>query len=371
MFNPFKRLPVDPSSGRFYKGFLRLSDKGGQFGYKGVSRIYSQEKGDPNVKGISGFDSVVRLNSTYLELVDQSYNWRGTWTLAGVIFFCMFFGLFCYSFIGVMMGWGGYSFGFWFGTLLIWAITLPLSLLTYRMMTSEVFFSTYYPIRFNRKNGMVYVYQSGGTVLFVPWRDIHFVLTSAKMGSSTQWTIVGCTTEEDGDTVAKAIPLPIDLSQGPEVILMYWEFIRCYMEEGDEYLPDLVDTIPWCPPVEKQKEGWLFGLLYLSKQLFGRLGLIVNALQLPIFFVISFPRWLVMATCNIPVWPAEVVSACQPAENDPVNKGAENNPPQVWRPMLGLQGKTRYAQSFAREREAMDRIIARLKVKYGGQESTD
>ncbi|MGV3344743.1 DUF6708 domain-containing protein, partial [Enterobacteriaceae bacterium LUAb1] len=250
-------------------------------------------------------------------------------------------------------------------------VTLLLSWIAYRIMVTEVFFSTYYPIRFNRKNGMVYVYQSGGTVLSVPWRDIHFVLTSAKMGFSTQWTIVGCTTEEDGDTVAQAIPLPIDLNWDPEDLTMYWEFIRCYMEEGDEYLPDLADTLPWCPPVEKQKEGWLFGLFYLSKQFFGRLGLLVNALQLPVFFVISFSRWLVMATSKIPVWPAEVAAACQQAANDPVNKGADNNPPQVWRSMLGLQGKKRYAQSFAREREAMDRIIARLKARYGGQESAD
>jgi len=364
MFNPFKRLPGDPSK-RFNAPFLNLSDNS-------ISRIYSQQTGDPDVKGIYGFDSVVRLNSTYLELVDRSYNWRGTWTLAGAFFFCLIFiGTFL-SLIVPMLWEGGYPLQTWIYLIVVWClISLPLSWVTYRLMTSEIFFSTYYPIRFNRKNGMMYVYQSGGTVLSVPWRDIHFVLCSAKMPLSTQWTIVGCTTEEDGDTVAETIPLPIDLSQGPEVILMYWEFIRCYMEEGDEYLPDLVDTIPWCPPVEKQKEGWLFGLLYLSKQLFGRLGLIVNALQLPIFFVISFPRWLVMATSKIPAWPAEVVAACQPAADDPVNKGAENNPPQVWRPMLGLQGKTRYAQSFAREREAMDRITARLRAKYGGQESAD
>ena len=364
MFNPFKRFPVDPSSNRFYKGFRRLSDKG-------VFKIYSQKTGDPDVPGISGFDSVVRLNTTYLELVDRSYNWRGTWTLAGVIFFCLSFSLFCYSIIGVVLGWGGRSFGIWFGTVLIWAITLPVSLLTYRLMTSEVFFSTYYPIRFNRKNGMVYVYQSGGKILSLPWQDLRFVLRSTKGRLAKEWTIVGCLTGEDGDTVTECIPLPINLESDPDVLTMYWEFIRCYMEEGDEYLPDLADSIAWCPPVEKQKEGWLFGLLYLSKQWFGRLGLLVNALQLPFFFVISFTRWLVMLTCKIPEWPAEVAAACQPDENDPVNKGAEHNPPQVWRPMLGLQGKERYARTFAKERGAMDRVVARLKAKYGGQDHVD
>ena len=58
MFNPFKRFPADPSK-QFDKMFLRLSDKG-------VSRVYSQKTGDPDVKGIYGFDSVVRLNSTWI-----------------------------------------------------------------------------------------------------------------------------------------------------------------------------------------------------------------------------------------------------------------------------------------------------------------
>ncbi|HBO0703843.1 TPA: hypothetical protein L4C48_004518, partial [Enterobacter kobei] len=160
MFNPFKRLPADPSK-RFYKPFLRLSDKN-------ISRIYSQSSGDPEVKALSGFDSVVRINSTYLELIDRFYKWRGTNTLAGALFFCLFFGVFCYTTtLFAISGKGGFII--WFTVILTWGITLPLCLGLYRMMTSEVFLTTYYPIRFNRKNGMVYVYQSGGTVLTIPW----------------------------------------------------------------------------------------------------------------------------------------------------------------------------------------------------------
>lgn len=40
MFNLFERLPADPSK-RFNTPFLRLSDKN-------VSRIYSQQAGDPD-----------------------------------------------------------------------------------------------------------------------------------------------------------------------------------------------------------------------------------------------------------------------------------------------------------------------------------
>ena len=357
MFKPFKRLPADPSK-RFYTPFLRLSDKN-------ISRIYSQSSGDPEVKALYGFDSVVRINSTYLELVDRFYNWRGMWTTAGAFLFCLFFGVFCYTTtLFAISGKGGFII--WFTVILTWGITLPLCLGLYRMMTSEVFLTTYYPIRFNRKNGMVYVYQSGGTVLTIPWKTLRFAMYETKMPLSTQWTIVGCVPGEDGDTITRTIPLPIDLSWGPEMMLVYWEFIRCYMEEGDEYLPDLADTVPWCPPVENRREGWLFGLLYLCRQV-SRLGLVVNVLQFPILFVLSFPRWLVMRTSTIPVWPPEVEAACRPDENDPVNKGAEHNPPQIWRPMLAWQGKECFAKVFARERSASERIIARLKAKYGDE----
>ncbi|MFY9997178.1 MAG: DUF6708 domain-containing protein [Leclercia sp.] len=361
MFNPFKRLPADPSK-RFYKGFLRLSDKR-------VFKIYSQKAGDPDVPGISGFDSVVRLNSTYLELVDRNYRWRGGWSLAGAFFFCLFLVGGAQSLIS-QFGAGFHSAVVWVVAIIIWGITLLLSWGTYRMMTSEVFFSTYYPIRLNRKNGMVYVYQSGGTVLSAPWRDIRFTLSSGKVFCSTEWTIFGCLIAEDGNSITQGFPLPVNLNLGAESLGMFWEFIRCYMEEGDEYLPDLADTISWCPPVEKQKEGWFFGLLYLYKQYVWQ-GLIFNLPLFPLVLLISITRWLVMLTCKIPEWPAEVAAACRPDENDPISKGAEHNPPQVWRPMLGLQGKERYARTFAKERGAMDRVVARLKAKYGGQNHAD
>jgi hypothetical protein len=63
-----------------------------------------------------------------------------------------------------------------------------------------------------------------------------------------------------------------------------------------------------------------------------------------------------------------VEAACQVADNDPVNKGPEHNPPQLWRQMLAIQGKKRFDEVFATERAAMNRITARLKEKYGASE---
>ncbi|OAT77134.1 hypothetical protein A9B99_07450 [Mangrovibacter phragmitis] len=359
MINQFKRTPYDPSF-RFYTTFSKLSDDS-------VLKVYSQTEGNPDVKAVSGFDSVVRLNSTYMEMVDRCYDYRGGMTLLGGFIFSLTFILNFLIPVYKMIWLGAFELAGILIMAVVWVVLiLPVSLLSYKVLLAEMFFSTYYPIRFNRKTGMVYIWQAGGKVQTIPWRDIRFVLYEEKKFRSKEWSLIGCLTAEDGNTVTQAIPLSINLDWTPEVIDMYWEFIRCYMEEGDEYLPDLADTIPWCPPVDQQKEGWLFGLLYISKQPV-RIGLLVNFPLIPIFLAVSLVRWLVMLTSKIPRWPADIMAACQVAENDPVSKGPEDNPPQLWRPMLAMQGKKRHARTFAKETSAMDRIIARLKNQYGGE----
>jgi len=359
MVNIFKRLLADPA--RIYKEkFSTLNDKR-------IIKQYSQTTGNPEVPSISGLDSVVRLNSTYLELVDRLYYWRGMATLyGGVAFFWMFILCFLWILIQVLLK-GGVDLVGWTALIVSWGIiALPVSWVSYKALISEILGLTYYPIRFNRVNKMVYMYQAGEQVLAVPWRDITFVLGS-NGGWSESWSIFGCITDESGEKVTAIIPLPARLNWSQESLGIFWEFIRCYMEEGDESLPDLADATTWCVPVEKQKESWLFGLLYLYKQ-YVWLGLIINLPLLPVILLISIVRWVIMQTSRIPVWPEEVEAACQVADNDPVNKGPEHNPPQLWRQMLAIQGKKRFDEVFATERAAMNRITARLKEKYGASE---
>ena len=351
----FKRHASDPS--RIYKErFININDKH-------ILGRYSQQWGNPKVPSISGLDSVVRFNSTYLELTDRLYFWRGAVTLFGSVIFCIvFIASFLWQLVDILLQ-GGIEPLSWGILIMVWAlIILPMSFVSYKLMFSEVFYNTYYPIRFNRKNKMVYVYREGKPVLAVPWREIVFVL-SANGSKAKSWSIYGCVTDEDGETVTAVIPLPVRLEWGAEYPAIFWEFLRCYMEE-ESCLADLADTIPYCLPLDKQKEGWLFGLAYLCKQN-GRLGLLVNLPLFPPLLLVSIARWLVMLTCRVPAWPPEVEAACAVAADDPINKGAETNPPQVWRSMLAVQGRVRYARAFAKERSAMDRIIAYLKEKYG------
>jgi len=353
----FIHMPLEPSS--FYKiGVNHINGK------EILDRYYQGEP-RPNVLSLSGMDSVIRLNSTYMELVDRMYKFRGYATLLAALIFGGTFGcLFLWSICDVLFHPPKSPILFWGVMTVVWLFfILPLSWVSYVYMCSEVFTNTHYPIRLNRKNQMVYLYRGENEILAVPWQTLVFVQVSKSTRLNENCFIVGCVMEEDGETVKEVIPLPANLTWGKESLPMLWEFIRCYMEEDEENLPDLADTIPYCPPVENRREGWWFGMLYLSK-VNHKLDLLMMLPLVPFLLVMATFRWVVMTTSKIPVWPEDVEVACRVAADDPVNRGAEHNPPQVWRPMLALQGPERYQRSFAKERGAMDRVIARLKEKY-------
>ncbi|MDV5142754.1 hypothetical protein, partial [Chimaeribacter arupi] len=145
----FKRHAFDPSWLHREK-FKTINDKR-------ILGRYSQQRGNPGVPSISGLDNVVRLNSTYLEFADRQYFWRGALTLCGGFFFslmfiaCFFWPLCEFFFMGK------YQNAAWDVLIVVWLfIIFPASWASTKLMLGEVFYSTYYPIRFNRKNKMVY-----------------------------------------------------------------------------------------------------------------------------------------------------------------------------------------------------------------------
>ncbi|CDL85492.1 DUF6708 domain-containing protein [Xenorhabdus szentirmaii] len=136
------------------------------------------------------------MNSTYLKTVDVQYADKGYVSLisfgAGIAFLCI-------------MIWGGYS--------LIQALSLrndPLSaqgifsllllngllcLIIFgcvKFTLMEWFKKNHYPIRFNRKNQMVYVYHVNGTILSAPWRSLFLRLMKGikKQLSDIYWLMI-------------------------------------------------------------------------------------------------------------------------------------------------------------------------------------
>ncbi|MCK7413679.1 hypothetical protein L8O58_23160, partial [Enterobacter bugandensis] len=143
-------------------------------------------------------DSVIRINSTCLELVDRLYFSRGSGTLIASFFFSLFFlNCFIWPLIQFLLLDTGKDRN-WAGMIIVWLLViLPLSWLSYKFLVLEVFNYTHYPIRFNRKNKTVYLFRNGKPVLVVPWHDLEFVRIS-NGGKPESWSIVGCTLADDG-----------------------------------------------------------------------------------------------------------------------------------------------------------------------------
>ncbi|MDR3433475.1 MAG: hypothetical protein P4L95_16490, partial [Rouxiella aceris] len=146
---------------------------------------------------------VIKMNSTYLELVDKYYSDRGMLEFFTVILFSLM------AVIPLMI----------MSLLFFYPISRPTTLMQAFMMlvliilaiaTARLFYGflrqsfftwTHYPVRLNRKTQMVHVFKVGGTILSVPWNDVFFTRGRAGYGSMPEWSIDGHILAGDGKTV--------------------------------------------------------------------------------------------------------------------------------------------------------------------------
>ncbi|AIR66365.1 DUF6708 domain-containing protein [Cedecea neteri] len=301
-------------------------------------------------------DTVIRMNSSYLEVVDKFYPVKGV--IAGPMM-CMI------TFVIGVMVWFSY------GALISpyfkgggWAFMLPLSAVFFfgflcgRPLLKDWFNKTHYPVRFNRKKQLVHIYQVSGEIITVPWNEIFFTTSKQKIS----YCIVGHLLAEDNETVLNTFSFG-HVGQKAELSL-YWEFIRCYMEE--DCLAELAETVLYCPPVEKRKEGYITGLQTLIK-MDSRLEWLPNLLLLPLSLIESIARYIGMQTSKIPQWSQEVIEACAVDPDDPIKVGAENNPVHRWRTVLANETRDVYDAINQRLASANQKIKARLDARYEGK----
>ncbi|MBD2781762.1 DUF6708 domain-containing protein [Xenorhabdus szentirmaii] len=326
-----------------------------------IDRLY-QGKPHPEGSLVHDDDTVIKMNSTYLETIDRYYTVKG------------FASLLCF---GMAIG---------FLVCLIWFISIcfnqhvlqdePLDsdevylILFYviglflmiciclKIVLKEWFRKTHYPIRFNRKNKMVYIYQVDGTILSVPWSDIFFTPCEGKFGMPG-WGINGHILADDKETVLKTFSLGFfDLRYN---LSGYWEFIRCYMEE--DVLDELSKTIFLCPPIAEQKESYIFGLQYSIRG-----GSKFNWLhQFPLFpysVLEAVARYVATQTSKIPQWPEDVEKACQVMPDDPIDVSYKNNSPHLWRYVFSCLKKKDYLKFYKQKGLAVRRIRRKVARRH-------
>ncbi|SQJ22634.1 Uncharacterised protein [Serratia rubidaea] len=199
--------------------------------------------------------------------------------------------------------------------------------LTFKILKTEWFAWTHYPVRFDRKNRLVHVFRLDGSSYSVAWDSVFFTTgLNHRKDSNKDYYISGHVLAEDKVTVLDTFCLPATHGDRKQ-LERHWEFVRRYMEEGPEPVIGVVD---FCLPIAEKREGFSFGLLYLMSGFNG-----APLFLLPLFFVLAslffLPRYIAMLTSRRPRWPASIESQCRIAGDDPYRRDASDNSPHPWR----------------------------------------
>jgi hypothetical protein len=276
--------------------------------------------------------SVIAMNSTYLESVDKWFAWRGAISavaiisLVIVVWICGGMGvLSLLEAAGLIAGPEGSNdesgFMWIMGTMLIVFGTV-LAWCSIWLLRKESFAYTHYPMRFNRKNRMVHVFQTDGTTLTVPWDEIFF--TIGRLGAETE--VRGHVLDTDGMTVRATFALSFvsvmsardndprtDKFSDQDYVRSHWEFIRRYMEDGPQAV---IARVKSCMPVDGRRERAIGGARRILANFAGG--------SLPLLFVVfpfcvthSLFRSFAMRTSKIPRWPKDIEDVCTIDPNDP------------------------------------------------------
>ena len=268
--------------------------------------------------------SVIRINSTYLEIVDKFYAWKGLMFSLSTVFLIM---------VGIALANGFFPINSMetsartydtteYITFLITIslMGIPAMLFFGWLALRESFTYTHYPIVLNRKTRMVHVFRRDGTVLSVPWDDLFFTFNKGPY----YWNIRGHVLDADGVTVKETFAFPM-FGDKKDILVEYWEFVRRYMEDGPaKLIGHDIGKVEICHPLVGRKEGFKVGMLVIYAQLW----------FLPIVFWILSPfltlcgifRYLANLTCDGPEWPKRVLDTCVIEPGDPHERDARHNP---------------------------------------------
>ncbi|WP_340618878.1 DUF6708 domain-containing protein [Xenorhabdus entomophaga] len=319
----------------------------------------------PEIPLIRDDDTVIKMNSTYLEIVDRYYAPKGFPSLLTGMLAIVIIGMFSYSCIMFFeryvlceqYHWDSDDIWVWplIAAMFVFIIWLCLSI-----ALKEWFRKTHYPIRFNRRNKMVYVYQVDGSILSVPWGKIFFTPYDGVSKNSLirGLGIDGHILANDNVTVLKTFSLPYYGSW--EGLAGYWEFIRCYMEE--DVLQELTKTIDMCPPVADRKEGYLFGLQYQFR--FATKVEWIRLLWFPYILLENLSRYIAMLTSKIPQWPEEVEKACEVSPNDPIDVSYKSNKLNLWEYTFACINREDYIEAYRQKMTALRRIRRKVAKRY-------
>jgi hypothetical protein len=281
--------------------------------------------GEPHASG-----RAIRMNSSYLELVDGFYSNRGGMSAVGI------FGVGISAFVLIFLvytivahyldpNWDRHDesemlFATIFGLILF--SLLIVGIVAFNLKIGEWFRYTHYPMRFNRRNRMVYVFRGDDTVLEAPWDDVHFAFRiNANIFGIRIWNICGLVLK-DKQTVEEMFVFGY-ASPSRDHCLRHWEFIRRYMEEGPQTVIDAPGFLD-CLPIADKRETLYQGWIALASQ--DAWNPVAKWVMFPFHVFFFLGRLVCRVTSKVPLWPADVEAACQITPDDPYVRDSSTNP---------------------------------------------
>lgn len=265
--------------------------------------------------------SAIRINSTYMELVDRWYAPKG-WSVV----FSIMLGLPCLATIiafPLLLIERYQDWQAWAIILFIVGSALALFWVAWYGFSLEAFRQTHYPIRLNRKTRKVHAFRSDGSIIEADWDKLYFCVGESTIPAyGKTYDVRAHVMGKDRKTVVDTFTLAYCYMGKKDKVSALWEYVRRYMEEPDGAEKN------WrysdiCMPVDKRHEGFWFGVI----RVFGQ-GAEMPVLQLllsPMYSVVVLGRWIAMYTSKIPKWPSEIEAHYVIEPDDPYRRDWHDN----------------------------------------------
>ncbi|KQR78539.1 hypothetical protein ASG35_08950 [Burkholderia sp. Leaf177] len=274
---------------------------------------------------------VIRMNSTYLELVDGIYANRGMMSLIASFSIGLFALAQIYTIYSVIVDyylnpeWDHHDESSVLASALFSGVitaAVATGFITFNRTIGEWFRYTHYPMRFNRENRMVYVFRGDDTVLEAPWDDVYFTLRVNSQAFGVRTLGICGLVLKDPKTVQEMFVFGY-ASSSRDYCLRHWEFIRRYMEEGPQAVID-APGFRYCLPIADKRETLYEGWTALVSR--DAWNPVLKWLMLPFHMLFFIGRLVCRVTSKVPLWPADVEAACRIAPGDAYIRDSSTNP---------------------------------------------
>ncbi|WP_444984674.1 DUF6708 domain-containing protein [Halomonas mongoliensis] len=308
-------------------GFSSTLTKMRGFG-KHSSPLMRQQKA-PDIDAGRFNDSVIAVNSTFLEVVDSGNRLRGVnsaFGLMGTVPLLLGLGGLLYILVAKGGEVPGIFFAiFWLAIVVISVLILPAANTLVRW---DMFRKTHYPMRFNRVDRKVYAWSQDMGVVTMNWDDIHFYQSKASASEERRGMgreeVRGYVKDDAGNIVHHLVFFKYEGGKMMRGALEIWELVRRYMEEPDGHVQAYrVDQRVLA--LEGRREGFFDSLTQATRIMAdSRLFQVVFALMVA---WAGTGRILAKWTCRVPRWPEWVEEKCQVAPDDPYVRNRQNERP--------------------------------------------